>query len=435
MTNKEFIKKYEEIILDCLARGNKLTQCLKDLCDVEGIEYNNSIRVLVYRYIDVRKEGILQPIETKEEVYNEPGEFPTAWDKVNNKYLTLEEYCIKYNIDIKTVKAASLSGAMHKRNYTIRFKNREELEEIDVIDAIETTVKKHISPAKSGLKPSCRNKATKDFDRLVYTDVHIGMNVNGSDKNPLYEGKWDKEELLKRLDLVVEHVLDEQESYTLYIDDLGDYLDGLSGYTTRGGHKLPQNMTDNEVFDLGVLFKVKLVEKLLPFYEKIICHSVVNDNHSGVFSSFVNKTVKNILELKYPKIVEYNILDKFMDHYVAKGNNHAFVLCHGKDAKEMSFGFKPVLDSKQIEKIDGYLKEEGLYNYKFIEFSKGDSHQGIFDETTSNDFFYYTYPAFSEPSNWVKTNFKNTVSGFRFFSFNKNKKAGMHKPFYFSKNK
>lgn len=432
MTNKEFIKKYEEIILNSLAKGEKLTHCLRDLCDLEGIEYNNSMRVLVYRYIDIRREGTLQPIETKEEVYNEPGEFPTAWDKVNNRYLSLEEYCIKYNIDIKTVKAASLSGAMNRRNYTIRFKNREELNAIDVESAIESSVKNHIKPVETKFNLKTKNKATKDFDRLVYTDVHIGMNVNGSDKNPLYEGKWDKEELLRRLDAVVEHVLEEQESYVLYIDDLGDYLDGLSGFTTRGGHKLPQNMTDNEVFDLGVLFKVKLVEKLLPYYEKIICHSVVNDNHSGIFSSFVNKTVKNILELKYPKLVEYHILDRFIDYYVV-GDNHVFVLCHGKDAKEMSFGFKPILDSKQIEKIDNFLKEEDLYDFKFIEFSKGDSHQGIFDETTSNHFFYYTYPAFSEPSNWVKTNFKNTISGFRFFSFNKDKRAGMHKPFYFNK--
>ena len=424
MTNKFFTDKYINSLVDCYNHKGNLKDLIISLCRIENINFSESLRTECYRSINKKLGKNKTKIITEET-------FPSAWNSNKNQYYSLEEYCSKYNIDIKTVKSASLSGPVNKRNYTFRFHTPEETGLEDIMFNLEKTIKKHIKPVVTGLLPSSRNKIKKDFDRLVYTDVHIGMDVNGFNKTPLYKGKWDKEEVLKRLDVVVNHVIKEQESDILFIDDLGDYLDGLNKQTTRGGHSLPQNMTDNEVYDLGVLFKVSLVEKLLPYYNKIVCNSIIDDNHSGLFSSFVNKTVKHILELKHPNSVEYNIIKEFMGHYSVY--NHTFVLCHGKDSTEMSFGFKPVLDSKQIEKIDHYIKENKLYNGNYIEFSKGDSHQGMFDETTSNDFFYYSYPAFSEPSNWVKTNFKNTISGFRFFSFDKNNKAGVHKPFYFQK--
>ena len=94
-------------------------------------------------------------------------------------------------------------------------------------------------------------KSNEWFDRLVYTDTHIGMDVNGKAGDTMYESKWDKEELNTRLKKMIEHVLKYQKSDTLVIDDLGDFLDGMGGQTTRRGHELPQNMNDREVFDLG----------------------------------------------------------------------------------------------------------------------------------------------------------------------------------------
>ena len=53
-----------------------------------------------------------------------------------------------------------------------------------------------------------------------------------------------------------------------------------------------------------------------------------------------------------------------------------------------------------------------------IEFSKGDSHQYIFDSSSSDRFDYFNYPAFSPSSSWVQTNFKKGKSGFVFFNYN-----------------
>jgi len=68
-----------------------------------------------------------------------------------------------------------------------------------------------------------------------------------------------------------------------------------------------------------------------------------------------------------------------------------------------------------------------------IEFSKGDSHQKIFDESTSDSFDYYNYPAFSPSSEWVQTNFKIGFSGFEFFNFKKDG-SKTHHPLKFSWN-
>jgi hypothetical protein len=63
-----------------------------------------------------------------------------------------------------------------------------------------------------------------------------------------------------------------------------------------------------------------------------------------------------------------------------------------------------------------------LHQYD-IEFSKGDSHQLIFDLTSSTAFEYQNFGAFSPPSDWVKTNFKNTKSSFTFMNYYEKQKT------------
>ena len=95
-----------------------------------------------------------------------------------------------------------------------------------------------------------------------------------------------------------------------------------------------------------------------------------------------------------------------------------FLISHGKDDSTLKFGFKPQLDSKQVEKIDQYIKHHNLYGQaKRIIFKKGDSHQLILDMAGSDDFDYYNYPAASPSSQWVQNNFKKGRRGFVIESF------------------
>jgi hypothetical protein len=257
------------------------------------------------------------------------------------------------------------------------------------------------------------------FDRLVITDIHVGMDVNPNGHS-LYDGLWNEETIFERLEILVNETLKNQKSNTLLINDLGDLMDGYDGFTTRGGHKLPQNMDNQKAFDVALKFKILMIDKLILQYDKIEVINVCNDNHGGSFTYIVNSAFKSYINLKYGDNVRVTNQRKFIDHYIF--DDRCFIISHGKDDKNLKFGFKPKLDPIQIEKIKNYIDEYKLHQYK-IEFSKGDSHQLLFDWTSSSAFEYQNFGAFSPPSDWVKVNFKNTSSSFVNFNYYEKQKT------------
>jgi hypothetical protein len=265
------------------------------------------------------------------------------------------------------------------------------------------------------------------FDRAVYTDTHVGMEVNQNGYS-LYDGIWDESELLKRMHIFIDEIIKNQKSNTLLLHDLGDLMDGYDGFTTRGGHKLPQNMDNQRSFDVALRFKIQMIDALFEYYNKIECVNICNDNHGGSFTYVVNSAFKTYIEFKYPDNVKVINQRKFIDHYIH--GKRCFVLTHGKDDKSLKFGFKPKLDPVQIEKIKNYIDEYRLHQYD-IEFGKGDSHQLLFDWTSSTAFEYQNFGAISPPSDWVKTNFKNTSSSFVTFNYFEDQKT--FNPYIFKK--
>lgn len=285
-----------------------------------------------------------------------------------------------------------------------------DLEQIDFTKYFEGK----ITPVKINAK---KVKQKSLFDRAIITDVHVGMKV--TDGYSLYDGLWNQDELFKRRDVFVNEIIKNQKSNVLLLHELGDFMDGYNGMTTRGGHELPQNMDNQKAFDVGLQFKITLIDALINYYDKINIVNICNDNHAGSFGYIVNSAFKSYIELKYKNVVVTN-QRKFIDHYIVK--NRCFILTHGKDDKSLKFGFKPNLDAVQIEKIKNYIDEYKLHNYQ-IEFSKGDSHQLLFDLTSSTAFEYQNFGAFSPPSDWVKVNFKNTKSSFTTMNYYDNQKT------------
>ena len=424
-------------LLSIYEEESTITAAAKRYAQELNLVYNDSFRRRISKIINKENtfdktkdvQSTKNDTDTDSNDYsNKISDLPSAWDKEKGKFLSIDEYCVKYNLDFNLIRSWKLiSHNASNITYNIVFKTDEELEIDNVLNYFEKKVDAIISKPPVQAKVNVHSNVV---DRLVYTDVHVGMDPNGSSNVPLYDNiKWDSIQLFRRLTQTVEHVIQNKIGNILLIDDLGDFMDGFNGETTRKGHSLPQNMDNEEAFERGVEFKVKLVEALLPHYEKIICHSTVNDNHSGSYGYLVNYAAKRILDV-YSK-VEYIIQRKFMDHYSI--GNRTFILCHGKDIGEMKFGFKPFITPQNIAQIDGYCKENGLYKTSnIIEFSKGDSHQGVFDDTSSNHFYYYNYPAFSPPSNWVTTNFKKTKSGVYFFNIYLEENNISKHPYYFT---
>lgn len=336
----------------------------------------------------------------------------SAWND-EGYMMDIEQYCKHYQLpkqDIKEYKLVSHTGTPY---YNIKFK---EVAETEVMSFdLEELVKKHIKPVDlSKVNDISIFKQENDFDMLTYTDVHIGMETNPENK-AMYSEPWDRIHALSSCDKMIERTISYQKSSTLIIDELGDFLDGYNQQTTRGGHALPQNMSNEESFDTALEFKMRLIDGLAPYFNKIIINNICNDNHAGSFGYFVNKAFKDICSVKYPEI-EVNNYNKFINHYYIE--NTCFVITHGKDDSSLKFGFKPHLDAKGIEKIDQYLKQNNVYkNANKIVFKKGDSHQALFDMCTTDDFFYFNYPALSPSSMWVQNNFKKGRRGFVLESF------------------
>lgn len=429
MMNAEINEHFFNSIKNQYVDTGNITQSCINACKEFNIEYSDSLR---RNFSNKLKRLGLKDIENISETdsnnYSNKNLNEFNAIGLDGKLMPIEKYCEFYGLDYSKIRSYKLISHSGTPFYNIVFYSSEEQVLFNLEDSFDEIVKKHIKPVICEVKETLFEK-DEWFDRLVYTDTHIAMDVNGKDGDSLYDGKWDKEEVLSRLDKMVKHVFNYCSSNVLIIDDLGDFLDGLGGNTTRKGHELPQNMNDKEAFDLALEFKIHLVDSLMSNYNSIICNNITNDNHSGVFSYFVSQASKKILEAKYPSKVHVNSVKKFMHHYSV--GNHTFVISHGKDIGEQKFGFKPKLDAIQAEKIDQYCKEHRLYNGNYIEFSKGDSHQAIYDDTTSNDFSYYNYPAFSPPSNWVKTNFKNSKSGFNLFNISKKSNIKISIPYWF----
>ena len=329
--------------------------------------------------------------------FDKDGEITSTLEKFQSKPIDVPE-----NFEVIKVSTSKTTGQQW-----VQYAPKKEEVGVKDID-FDFIIQKHIKPVKVQ-QVNRFTDFTSDFDSLTYTDVHVAMETN-ADKNSMYSTKWDKEEIIKSANEVVYQTIETQNSTTLYIDELGDFLDGFNSQTTRGGHHLPQNMTNEEAFDCALEFKMVLIDRLVNYYDKIVCNNICNDNHAGSFGYFVNSAFEQIVKQKYSNVTVNNHR-KFINHYFV--NDICFLISHGKDDKTLKFGFKPFLDSKGLEKIDQYCKQNKIYKTaELIIFKKGDSHQALFDMCTSDDFYYYNYPALSPSSQWVQNNFKKGRRGF-----------------------
>lgn len=380
--------------------GKTLNKSKRYMCTDEEAERVYALRGSVSKTTKSREKQVTE----KEFVLS-------AWND-EGYMMDIDQYCSHYQLpraDVKEYKLVSHTGTPY---YNIRFK---EVAESEVMSFdLEAIVKKHIKPVEVDSVYVPIIKEENDFDTLTYTDVHIGMDTN-PDNKAMYSEKWDRIHALSSCDRMIRDTINNQKSSTLIIDELGDFLDGYNQQTTRGGHALPQNMSNEEAFDTALEFKMRLIDGLAPYYSRIVANNICNDNHAGSFGYFVNKAFKDICEVKYPEI-EVNNYNKFINHYYV--DSTCFVITHGKDDTSLKFGFKPHLDTKGIEKIDQYLKQNDVYKHASkIVFKKGDSHQALFDMCSTDDFFYFNYPALSPSSMWVQNNFKKGRRGFVLESF------------------
>ena len=349
----------------------------------------------------------------------------SAFDN-NGHVMDIDAYCDHYNLPRQNIRSYKLVTHTGTPFYNIAFHEVKNEFEFLTDEFIQSIVVKN-SRLRNYKIPEVFEQS--NVIRLIFTDTHIGMHPN-KEGISIYGGVWDKEEQIFRFNLAKESLISNVDgSPDLIIDNLGDLMDGLDGKTVRREHDLPQNLTNEEAFDHAVSLIVRFVDDLYSSmrFNSITINNICNSNHSASFDYMVNSTIKSILEIKYKDYVKVNNYRKFINHYTV--GDHTFIITHGKDKQNLKTGFKPHLDAQNERKITNYIRENNLTGC--IEFSKGDSHQCLFDMATSDIFDYMNYPAFSPSSQWVQENFQKGRSGFVIQKFDKNKAEKIIKPIFF----
>lgn len=196
------MKKYIKLALEYINDGNlNITEATKRACIDLGLEYTDDNRRRVSYYANKGKNiGI-----------------SNASDSVNVDYKNVPYLWLK-------TKEASL----FVRNPSF------EAKEID-FDKIISECMSSFKPLKKAQKPSI--KSCETFDRLVWTDAHVGMDASRGGL-ALYPVEWNASMLMDRIDKMANFVISKKSSNVLIIDELGDYMDGWDGETVRKGHKL-----------------------------------------------------------------------------------------------------------------------------------------------------------------------------------------------------
>lgn len=288
-------------------------------------------------------------------------------------------------------------------------------EEKNIIEDIEKAIENVLSKFNKEDYIFCPNQHESNLKaiKITISDDHVGLEPN-PDGNGLFKYEYNAEIYSQSYEKVFKSVVKEFNTHgkfdLILLDNLGDEQDGWSGLTTRGGHELPQNMSNAEVFETCIDVKVKMIKSLVEnnIANKIILRKVANDNHSGDFGHTINLAVKKIINLIYSTdIIEVETLTQFLEHRIY--GDHCFILTHGKDAKQMFRGLPLKLDDKTINYINDYIRFYDIKS-KYIHVEKGDLHQIGYNKC--NTFDYRNFMSFAPPSSWVQHNFGDCYSGY-----------------------
>ena len=311
----------------------------------------------------------------------------------------LEDECDKLGIDPKDV-----SQVWYKsKHISINQKNNTEFNVDDFIDKVDKIFNTNIVKKRY-------NGITRPLNSAIIcwtSDRHIGALT---ESNSIYTNEYNTEEYNRRNTVITDKLLDEIDEHNdypeVYIIDLGDMTDGYDGNTMRMNHKLPQNLSTTEQFEVALQSFITQIEQLVYSCPTLSFNYIFqcNSNHSSSVDYMVAKSFQLYCN-KFPN-VHVELTQLFLDRFEIF--NHTFIYTHGKDDKQMKNGLPTVLDPKTEVFINDYIMSNYLTGN--IHFVKGDKH-------TSNEFYgkhfrYKNIPSVYGGSKWVATNFGSCKPGF-----------------------
>lgn len=245
-------------------------------------------------------------------------------------------------------------------------------------------------------------QTTKVESAIIFlSDLHIGAY---NEKFGFYQlPSYDKKEILRRIDRILNRFEDRRYENIIVVD-LGDSIDQFNKETTRGGHLLPNNMTDKEMSHLYLECMQYFFKNLKTFTaaSNYYYYSIGESNHSGDFGWALNLAMSYKLQQDGWKtyISDYPI-DDFMV------GNFRFIYTHGKDNTNQYKQFPLTLNPQTELYFANYIAEKKLnLNGEKVFVVKGDLHQYAY--TSGKQFDYISVGSMYATSNYIAANWGNT---------------------------
>lgn len=250
-------------------------------------------------------------------------------------------------------------------------------------------------------KPNFTQNSSESTVIIWLSDLHIGAY---NEKFGFYQlPDYDKKEIKRRLDKII-NTFKYYELDNLIVVDLGDSVDQYNKETTRGGHLLPNNMTDKEMSHLYLDCMEYFFKNIkdLNIARKYYYYSIGESNHSGDFGWALNLALSYKLQQNgWATYVSDYPIDNF------KVGNNVFCYLHGKNNYTQSRQFPLTLNPQTELYFANYIAENNLNrNGEKVYIIKGDLHQYAY--TSGKQFDYISVGSMYATSNYIAANFGNT---------------------------
>lgn len=355
--------------------------------------------------LNLSPEKSINDNKKPEPTKNNPRPFDVSAYDDHGKVMSFREWADFYNLMFPSDSTFKMVTHTGKPYYNVQFPKQftgaitKDIAEDLIVKALSKMDITKVDYKKIKIK-------NKQALHVYLSDTHFGAKTETS----VYENDYNEEVVYNRIDKVLTNIIklrSEKSAFdTLFIGHLGDALDGFNGYTTRGGHKLPQNLSNKESFDLFIRVYKDFIDNLIGnnVANNYVLYFVANSNHGGDFDWMAMRTIQEYCNIKYPK-VEVIIQDEFVGKY--KYGKHTFLMTHGKDDKHMKSGMPKILDKKTELWIKDYINYHDIDG--FVSLIKGDLHQDSID--FANTFRYRNVLSLYGASAWIHHNFSWNKAG------------------------
>ena len=313
---------------------------------------------------------------------------------------------------VENLKVKKLQKKLEKSEQAAKDKITKELySELQEYKNLEKIVSKLNINVANIPNPQLKVKdANSDKDIILHlADLHIGACC---ESDTLYENPWNKDELYRRLNVVLERVYSLGQFNTIILNMLGDNLDGMDNQTARRDHFMPQNMDNNEQIETFLEVMLWFIGNLRDLSNNVMVYSVPCGNHDGIAGKVSNIALQQTVVRLYPEI-QFIVSDKYRNYY--RFHDHIWVYEHGKDPKFHKKGLPLELNDKTKVFLQEWLRYEGIAQENNIHFIKGDLHSNAL--STCEWFTYRNVLSLFGASDYSNMNFGRNSYGVSYDMF------------------